>query len=305
MIKWVFWLCLSINCLEAKISRSIILHSPSYIGGAGMFHNFNIVLGVLDLYDVQNHFALTIDLGTEGLYYDSSYGSNWWSYYFKTLYYPLKKEYENKKPLIKLFSDAEKGDIGNKAHFFMSRIRAHELIEKYIQVKQEILEEVDEFYEKFLKGYEIIGVHYRSTDKWLEAMRVSYQEVIDVIDRIIKKHPEKTYKVFVATDEVSFLEIMKTRYNVCYTTAQRMDEQPIHYVSQQGYLKGKEALIDCLLLAKTHLLVRTNSNLSAVSAYFNPFVPVINLNTVNDQLYEQLRVQGCLNELNVKSALNF
>jgi hypothetical protein len=266
-----------------------------------MFHNFNIVLGSLDLYDMQDHLALTIDLQDKGLYYDASYGSNWWSYYFKTLHYPFHKEYLNKKPLIKMFSDAEKGDIGNRAHFFMTRIRAHELIEKYIQVKPEILKEVDEFYEKFLKGREVIGVHYRSTDKWLEAIPVSYQEVVEVIDKIVKQHPENNYKVFIATDEVSFLQVMKNRYDICYTEAQRMDEYPIHYVSQHGYLKGKEALIDCLLLAKSSILVRTNSNLSAVSAYFNPSIAVINLNRVNDQLYERLRVQGCLNELNVKS----
>ncbi|MEI8300976.1 MAG: nodulation protein NodZ [Chlamydiota bacterium] len=300
MIKWILGLCLFINTLQAKLARSIILDSPSYIGGAGLFHNFNIVLGVLDLYDMQDHLALTIDLGSNGLYYEEAYGSNWWSYYFKTLYYPFKEAHLNKKPLSKTFSDSEKGYIGNKAHFFMDRVRAHGLIEKYIHVKSEILDEVEKFYETFLKGYEILGVHYRSTDKWLEATPVSYQEVIEVIDNVIKSHPEKTYRLFVATDEVTFLEVMKNRYDIYYTNAQRMDKYPIHYVSEQGYLKGKEALIDCLLLAKSDVLVRTNSNLSAVAAYFNPSMAVINLNTVNNQLYEQLRVQGCLNELNIK-----
>lgn len=297
MLKFFFLLLLCLSTLVAKIPRHLYVESPSYIGGAGMFHNFNIVLGCLDLYDSNDHIALTIDFKDKGLYYDSVYGPNWWSYYFERTFYPQKIQ-KNKKALIKFLHDEEKAEIGNAAHFYMTRERANALITRYIQVRKEILQEVEDFYTLFLKGVFVIGIHYRSTDKWLEAVKVSYQEVIAAAEKALTLHQEA--KIFVATDEVTFLMKMQERYGdrVYYTKAQRLDEHPIHYASNCNFLKGREAIIDCLLLAKSDILIRTNSNLSAVSAYFNPKMPIVNLNTVNSFLYQGLKSKGEPNELN-------
>ncbi|MEI6790088.1 MAG: hypothetical protein WCK42_02780, partial [Myxococcaceae bacterium] len=57
------------------------------------------------------------------------------------------------------------------------------------------------------------------------------------------------------------------------------DGKPLHLGKQQGqYESGLDALMDCLVLSKTNLLIRTSSNLSRWSAYFNPDLPVIELN---------------------------
>lgn len=285
------------NSLYAKAPRLLYLESPNYIGGAGMFHNFNIVLGCLDLYDRNDHIALTVDFKEQGLYYEPDYGANWWNYYFYPINYPQRID-QTKKPLLKRLKDEEKAEIGNAVHFYIKRDRAHALITKYIQVKEEYLEEVEAFYEEHLKGSFIIGVHYRGTDKWLEATRVSYEEVIAKVEGILLDH--ENAKIFLATDELSFLEKMKDLFdnNLYYIEAQRLDGHPIHYGSDKPFLMGKEALIDCLLLAKSDILIRTNSNLSAVSAYFNPDMEVFSLNTVNDFLYQGIRGKGILNELN-------
>ena len=39
----------------------------------------------------------------------------------------------------------------------------------------------------------------------------------------------------------------------------------------------ENALIDCILLSKTDLLIRTSSNFSLASTFFNPKLPVIEL----------------------------
>ena len=301
--RWGLIFVLLGSALQAKIPRHLVLQSPSYIGGAGMFHNFNIVLGCLEMYDKQEHLALTIDFGKEGLYYDSAHGPNWWSYYFVASHYPFKEKVGARKALVKYFSDAEKGDIGNRAHFLMERQKAYGLIQKYIQIKPQLLEEVDAFARQHFQGKIVIGIHYRSTDKWLEAPFVSYQEVRLALEKALQKYEGQAVCIFVATDEVSFLEDMKKHYCICYTKAQRLDGAPIHYASQEGYLKGKEALIDCLLLAKSSTLIRTNSNLSAVAAYFNPEAEVINLNTVYPHLYQGLQIESQVNELNKKTKL--
>lgn len=290
-------LLMMLSHVEAKTCRLLCLESPSYIGGGGMFHNFNIVLGCLDLYDEHDHLGFTVDFKTSGLYYEASYGPNWWNYYFEPIAYPPRGECRS-TVLMKYLKDEEKGEIGNAAHFYMQRDRAYELITKYIHVRQEILEEVERFYNQhFLAQQFMIGVHYRGTDKEIEASRTSYETVIAEIQ---KYTGEKCYKIFVATDEPSFLVKMEEAFpnRVCCIEAQRFQDRPVHYASSQCFLKGKEALIDCLLLAKSHLLIRTNSNLSAVAAYFNPVMPVITLNTMNDTLYEGVSRKGILNELN-------
>lgn len=284
--------------LNAKGTRQLCLDSPHYIGGAGLFHNFNIVLGCLDLYDRYEYLGLTVDFKTEGLYYEEAYGPNWWNYYFEPIDLPARKT-QKTATLLKYFKDEEKGALGNGAHFYMSRERAHTLIERYIKVHQEILQEVDEFYSRYLKEAVLIGVHYRGTDKNLEAEEVSYSAVADKV----REHLEDaSYKIFVATDEPEFLNYMQEEFagKVYAIDAQRIQGKPVHYTSKKCFLKGKEALIDCLLLAKTHLLIRTNSNLSAVSAYFNPQVPVVNLNTLNSRLYQGVLQYGVPNELNAR-----
>ena len=63
-----------------------------------------------------------------------------------------------------------------------------------------------------------------------------------------------------------------------YSTLRSSNNQPIDYSSSfSPYLRGEEALIDCLLLSKGRILIRTSSNLSLWSTYFNPSLPVVEL----------------------------
>lgn len=288
-----------LGVVEAKNLRYIYLDSPLYIGGAGFFHNFTIVLGCLEMYDLYDYVGLRIDFGKQGLYYDVDYGSNWWSYYFDVLDYPPRGGYKG-KPRIKTFNDFEKGEIGNGAQFYMTRERAHTLISRYLSVKAEIIEEMQSFYDTYLQGFRVIGVHYRGTDKILEATAVSYERTIQVVCEHIESEQDK---IFVATDEEPFLDAMKKAFpgKICHTSAQRIEGKPVHYASTKCFLKGKEALMDCLLLAKSDLLIRTNSNLSTVAAFFNPTVTVVNLNNLCDALYEGVSRKGQLNELNQRT----
>ena len=64
-------------------------------------------------------------------------------------------------------------------------------------------------------------------------------------------------------------------------TVRSVDGGAIHSRPEMGdnYIKGKEALINCLLLSRCNVLIRTASFLSAWSSFFNPKFPVIMLNT--------------------------
>ncbi len=65
---------------------------------------------------------------------------------------------------------------------------------------------------------------------------------------------------------------------ITYSTCRSNDMAPLHLKLSNNYLHGEEAFIDCLLLSKGDVLIRTSSNLSLWSTYFNPIMPVIALN---------------------------
>ncbi len=265
----------------ARVSRQVILNSPGYIGGAGLFHNFHIVVGLLDAYDKNPENGLVVDFGTEGLYFQDGYGSNWWKYYFEPI--DLKpKTYTRKRLIAKYIDDVEKAYYGNSVLFFFSRNRANQLITKYISLKKYLKKEIDSFFSEKVKNEYVIGVHYRSSDKNFEAPFVPIENLAREVKKHIKKIPTKNYTIFLATDNKSALEFFKFQFRdrlVFQNSFYSKGDKGAHYI-YRGYESGKRAVIDCYLLSRCNVLIRTSSNLSAASAYINPLIKVINMNSI-------------------------
>lgn len=301
----LFYSCLILipSLLFSKTEKHVVLDSPSYIGGAGFFHNFNIVLGVLDIYDQKEEMSLTIDFQDKGLYYEPSQGKNWWSYFFEILEYPAKSQQKGRK-IHKILSDIEKAAFGNGAHFYMERERAFYLIRKYIHVKKEILDEVKEFVSDYFEGH-VIGIHYRATDKWYEAEFLDMETLLIDVEKEIERHEKVS--LFIATDDQEALNKVRKKFPaVIYKNHQRaLNGEPLHYTTDHPYLQGKEALIDALILSHVDTLFRTNSNLSAVSSFFNPYMRVFTLNDLQRPLFEGISQKGNVNSLNRKTAKSF
>jgi hypothetical protein len=152
------------------------------------------------------------------------------------------------------------------------------LIQKYIKIRAPIQKEIDDFVATQFGDAFVLGVQYRGTDKVSEAPRVSYERVMEEIKNQIKG--KKNFKIFVATDETALLaEVKKTYPNkvLSQDATRSSDGKPVHFSGHDGFKIGKEALIDCLLLSKTHFLIRTSSNLSLWATYFNPELSQIEL----------------------------
>jgi hypothetical protein len=272
--------------LRAYIYISIGTSLPLYGGdvyklterleGAGFFSIFNTVIGALDFVE-KNGVGMKIDFGTKGCYYDISKGPNWWEYYFEPINFGSHKD-----AIIKEFTDGQKGPLfGLTAQFKMPKKRAHELIQKYVKIKSRVQEKINAFVRENFKGHYVIGVHYRGTDKWLEAPKVSYEEVYHVIYSNINRRQQVPIKIFIATDDALFLAYIKQKFPhlVCAINAIRSTNgQSVHHGKRDNYKKGEDALIDCILLSKCDLLIKMASNLSDVSIQFNPDIPVIRLN---------------------------
>ena len=245
-----------------------------HVQSPGLFCVFNTVLAALDDYDRGIIDGLHVDFEDQGLYYDKKVGLNWWEYYFEPI--RLGKEASKKFPQYKKTIYALKGE------FEIPLERANELIKKYIKIKPALQEKIDEIYANQFKGHDVIGVHYRGTDKKSEAPKVSYEEAYWKIDEVVREKNFKNLKIFLATDDGKFFEFLKEKYpdQLFGMDAMRSKNgKPVHFAKTvENYRKGEEAIIDAILLSKCQFLIKTASNLSQCSREFNPSIPTVQMN---------------------------
>lgn len=272
-MKWFLYFLLSLACLESGEFRLIDGRDFPKIG---MFAFANQILGQLSIYESQSPVAidgLSVDLSTFGLYYDPAYGPNWWNYYFEPISIgnvePSNTVSLPKKLYFQAFKKRRK----------LTRIQAAQIVKKYIHVKEPILHKVEQFISYYFNDAFTIGVHYRGTDKSSEASVVPYDKVFQTILQHVPS--ERPWQIFVATDELSFLRAIQNQFPgrvIACDVLRSEGSVGVHFLDYEGYKKGEEALIDALLLSRCHLLIRTSSNLSLWSTYFNPELPTILLN---------------------------
>lgn len=252
-----------------------VLTLPLY--NPGLFSTFNTVIGALDAYDRGIISGLHVDFAHEGWYFDPERGNNWWQYYFE----PIVLGNSDCAIEKQFFPTYKKIALAYETQFEMSRERANELIQKYIRVRPDITQQIDDFCTEYFGENFVIGVHYRGTDK-LEAEPVSYESVIDHIQNVITMHADKQIKIFVATDDSRFATYVQEKFphRVVMRNAMRSDTTTgVHMRGDFApYSKGEDAVIDCLLLSHCSILIKTASNLSDCSLQFNPHIPVIKLN---------------------------
>lgn len=242
----------------------------------GFFSYFNAVIGIVDEYDKKrgDTAGIEVDCGDIGWYYQTDKGLNWWGYYFEPISAP-----PTHPVTVRRFNSPREFSYWNNKGYTMQRDRAHELITKYIHVRKHILDQVTTFQQRYFSDHFVIGIHYRATDKWSEARIVPYKEMVKRIKSVAHEHKRERVIIFVATDDAAFIEYLQTHCSekIIYTHAQRSSNQTgVHMLpSGSPHQKGEEALIDCLLLARCNLLLRTASNLSTTALQFNPRLPVI------------------------------
>jgi len=275
LILFVNTFCGQAVCAEPQVKTNHH-YLLSNFEGQGLFVTLNSVIGLLDLYEKsQSTMSVSVDFGNEGLYFSKEKGPNWWSYYFE----PIALG-NIRKAKIKRISQDEMSGFCWKGGRVISRSRARKLMNKYIKIKPEIHQIVNEFVHSYFDSYFVVGIHYRGTDKFIEAAPyVSYEKVASQLDSILKECNQPT-KIFVATDEQRFLDFMKIRYEskLIYQNIYRsVGNEPLHFTHHDKYKNGLDAVVDCLLLSRCHVLLKTASNLSAFSQMFNPSLYVVNL----------------------------
>ncbi len=221
-----------------------------------------------------------------GPFYTRHKGENWLEYYFDSFKLPQTDQVliDNRSVKFSYISDIEQMGMPVDYDKQMTLEHANRLLGKNLRVKTDIRDYVASFVKKHFDHKTVLGVHYRGTDKKSEAKSVSCEYVARVISNYIRAN-HKVDAIFVASDEMDMIEWIKAKFNylsvIFHDDVERSrGGKPIHTNYRQGdnYIKGKEALVNCLLLSKCDALIRTASFLSAWSSIFNPDLPVILLN---------------------------
>ena len=279
LLKWVFLVCCLIENSTCAFAGSLnssgiptkVFRARFTSNDAGFFSCFLMVVGLLDAseQETSNYNSVEVDFGTSGFYYDPAHGKNWWEYYF----FPIQNQC--KKFVRKTPSSAELIDCANKAHYDIPRKRCKELIDKYIKIRPEVLKAVSDVIQKELQGRPYIGVQYRGTDKNShECSFLSVESAVAKATEYLNDPKWKNLPIFVATDEAPFLQLMKAQFGdrvVALSTTRSDNHCPIHTRKDiEGYKKGLDALVDCMILSQAVFLVRTSSNLSCAALLFNP-----------------------------------
>lgn len=250
-------------------------------GGAdvsGLFSEFAAVVGFLDHYERSRplYAGVKVDFG-HGLYFDAAVGPNWWEYYFEPI------DIRDRPAARTRVVNPHYHDLcANRVERTLSRAAGAALVQRYIKVKPSVGAIVNDFSDRQWSDRFAIGLHYRGTDKSEDARRVPYEEVEAVVRDAMARAGTDRCRVFLATDEQGFVDFMRTRFpaQLCYRDMFRSsDGRPIDVVNaDSNHRKGLDAVVDCLLLARTHTLIRTASNLSLCATLFNPQLPDALLN---------------------------
>jgi hypothetical protein len=264
----------------------------------GLFACYLEVIGLIDACEQNNvQFEVDIALGMYSMMKHEK-GTNWWEYYFE--------------PIRAVKQDAKIHNFNRKrclqalhACYRLSIERRKEIINKHIQPLPDVQAEIDAFSDK----YDVpnrYAMHYRATDKVTEgAILFPAQYAVEKLDEM---HGSNDWKLFLATDSNKFLYKMIELIGedrVCYTESTRSsDQHPVHVSNKKGRneILGREAVVDCYLLASCKRIFGTTSNLSTAARLIsnnddNEFVQLTVLYKEEEQEWRQSQKRKAMKKL--------
>lgn len=253
----------------------------------GMFAQLNWCLYIFSYCELQQKIPYIIL--SSSLYTDSKHGDDWFSYFFFNPSITLEHTKLVNNGRVRVSHIRHIRDLGiSKESYNVSLIYAAYLVRKYLNIKQHIQEKIDRYCRENFDGMTVLGVHYRGSDKLKEAPRVDWVRFKNIIQDHLEKH-KKINCIFVASDEQEFIEFINTEFDdikVCWhdDKIKSVEQTPAHKTSyDDNYLKGEEALINCLLLSNCTYLLKTASFLSGWSKIFNIGLRVVMVNKPYDK----------------------
>jgi hypothetical protein len=287
------------------INRSVDATASSHIGG-GFFCEFGNVISNLIYYEQDGIRSMYVDWTDQFFPFKDKPHENGWDLYFEPIVLDVNTTHID-EPIYR---------VGNtSAHelhdqlcvaqwlcyddYLPYRLFVHEKINKHIRIKEQILNQVDSFYEKHMKGNMCIGVHVRYASAHVHETPSGHPSLDTYcveVDNLLKRYPAGNVTIFLATDSHAVIQYFKKRYDkklvyintyrannkedpgLIYENTQYWINKPDQWHKKKpGYQGGLGALMDCLLLSKCDYLIHITSNVSTYVCFFNPYIQSIYL----------------------------
>jgi hypothetical protein len=242
---------------------------------SGFFSVMQMVLFILMHCDEKN---LTPSISARGgLYGDAEGTLDWFSMFFE----PVRTA-SNIAPTQRIRTSTVRDlvQLGFRQRYEarLQLASASALFFAHYRPAAHIIEEVDSICRESKIGASTLGVHFRGTDKKLEAEPVTWSSFCRQVEQTLAENPRLT-ALFISSDEQAFIDFFVAwpfRKPVKVAPAKLLASggTPVHFSGHPGLAMGREALVSSLLLSRCGFLVKTPSYLSAWSKIFNPALPV-------------------------------
>lgn len=211
-----------------------------------------------------------------GIYGDAQGRVDWFAEYFDSVG-PVNLRASAQRVRTSVVHDL--GGLGFRR--YESRLelqRSSELFLAHYQPSAPIRAEVEGVCHRLGIGQSTLGVHFRGTDKKIEAHTIEWDAFCRMVETTLAEQPQLN-NIFVSSDEKAFLDYFvkwgfSAPVNVAPATLLATGDAPVHFSGYPGLAIGREALVASLLLARCGYLLKTPSYLSAWSKIFNPALPV-------------------------------
>ena len=269
--------------IHTKRADCIIIRNSGY----GFFSNIFQTLGMIEFCKV-NKINLILDYTAPGLY-SLETKNNILLDCFEKYSFTFNQNKNKRKCEIK---DRLMLDSINIMTRQFNGITPEEIREniRLMKIREDILEEVNAFYNKHFINKKVIGIHYRGTDSYQRGICMPYNDVIDYL----LKNFQGEYYFYVATDEEMFLTNIKKNFPnkiISSNVTRSKNNQALHKdpLRQKKSHLTREVMIDSLLLAKTSFLIRLDSNVSFFSVLYNKNLKFITLGNSAFPLRKKMR----------------
>jgi hypothetical protein len=162
----------------------------------------------------------------------------------------------------------------------------HRLFSRHFEIRKPVIDHATAFWNGEFGDRPVLGVHFRGTDKHSEAPTVPFDTVMAEIDRALTDQADLK-DVFLASDEQRFIErataalaargIRATSHpDIVRSTDGKAAF--VHQLPGRNAAKIHDALVNCILLSRSTVLLRSASFLSGWASVLNPRLRVRMLN---------------------------
>ena len=271
--------------------------------GAGFFAQLNRVFSNMIYFYGKNIARFTPDWSDEFFPYKDNPACNGWDLYFEllktnnsTLEY--KKAYSG--PMDHIIHDQTCLDRWvNYKNYLPYRKYMNKKLTEYIAIKPAIIQEINQFYDQHMASHFCIGVHVRFSAAHSQENPLG--KAIDLYDYIteaqnqLNEHKDENPIIFLCSESnyviTEFQKHFKASQSICTNAFRVAYKEEPHLLFDQGdyylanpeefhkkkpgYLGGKTALMDCVLLSKCKIMIHSQSNVCEWATFFNPHIESI------------------------------